>query len=430
MQVSVETSGALERRMKVQVPAQQIDAQIDKRLKRVGRTARMEGFRPGKVPAKVIRKRYGPQVRQEVITELMQSSYAEAIQQEQLIRASSPSIEAEEATEGQDFTYTAVFEVFPEVTLKDLDKIEVRIPEVEIGDADIDRMLESLREQRASWEPVDRAAAEGDQALVDFDGFLDGEPIENGSGNNVPVVLGGGQMLPDFDEGLAGAKAGDERTFNVSYPDDYPAEDLAGKTAEFKALVQTVSEQVLPEIDEDFVKGFGVESGDLEQLRKEASENMAVELATKRRADIKQQVLDQLLTHNPLEVPQSLVREESQTMQQEAMRQLGVTDPAAAPPADSFLPGAERRVQVSLLVQAFIREQGITVERDRVEAKMRELFAGYDDSDGLVAHYLSDPKFLQQIEPMVLEDQAIEALRAKGTDKPETIAFKDYMDAR
>ncbi|MEO1319816.1 MAG: trigger factor [Pseudomonadota bacterium] len=430
MQVSVETSGALERRMKVQVPAQQIDAQINERLKRVGRTARMEGFRPGKVPAKVIRKRYGPQVRQEVITELMQSSYAEAIQQEQLTPASNPSIEAEEATEGQDFTYTAVFEVFPEVTLKDLDKIEVRVPEVDIDDADIDRMLESLREQRASWEPVDRAAAEGDQALVDFDGFLDGEPIENGSGKNVPVVLGGGQMLPDFDKGLAGAKAGDERSFDVSYPDDYPAEELAGKTAEFKALVQTVSEKVLPEIDEDFVKGFGVESGDLEQLRKEASENMAIELATKRRADIKQQVLDQLLTHNPLEVPQSLVREESQTMQQEAMRQLGVTDPAEAPPADNFLPGAERRVQVSLLVQAFIREEGITVERDRVEAKMRELFAGYDDSDGLVANYLSDPKFLQQIEPMVLEDQAIEALRAKGTDKPETIAFKDYMDAR
>ncbi|MEL6447030.1 MAG: trigger factor [Pseudomonadota bacterium] len=430
MQVSVETSGALERRMKVQVPAQQIDAQINERLKRVGRTARMEGFRPGKVPAKVIRKRYGPQVRQEVITELMQSSYAEAIQQEQLTPASNPSIEAEEATEGQDFTYTAVFEVFPEVTLKDLDKIEVRVPEVDIDDADIDRMLESLREQRASWEPVDRAAAEGDQALVDFDGFLDGEPIENGSGKNVPVVLGGGQMLPDFDKGLAGAKAGDERSFDVSYPDDYPAEELAGKTAEFKALVQSVSEKVLPEIDEDFVKGFGVESGDLEQLRKEASENMAIELATKRRADIKQQVLDQLLTHNPLEVPQSLVREESQTMQQEAMRQLGVTDPAEAPPADNFLPGAERRVQVSLLVQAFIREEGITVERNRVEAKMRELFAGYDDSDGLVANYLSDPKFLQQIEPMVLEDQAIEALRTKGTDKPETIAFKDYMDAR
>ncbi|MEO0616407.1 MAG: trigger factor [Pseudomonadota bacterium] len=430
MLVSVETSGALERRMKVQVPAQQIDAQIDERLKRVGRTARMEGFRPGRVPAKVIRKRYGPQVRQEVISELMQSSYAEAIQQEQLVPASSPSIEAEEVAEGKDFTYTAVFEVFPEVTLKDLDKIEVRIPEVEIADADIDRMLESLREQRASWEPVDRAAAEGDQALVDFDGFLDGEPIENGSGKNVPVVLGGGQMLPDFDKGLAGAKSGEERAFDVSYPDDYPAEDLAGKTAEFKAHVQTVSEKVLPEIDEDFVKGFGVESGDLAQLRQEASENMAVELATKRRADIKQQVLDQLLTLNPLEVPQSLVKEEAHTMQHEAMRQLGVTDHADAPPAENFLPGAERRVQVSLLVQAFIRQAGITVERDRVEAKMRELFAGYDDSDGMVANYLSDPKFLQQIEPMVLEDQAIEALRAKGTDQLEKIAFKDYMDAR
>ncbi len=430
MQVSVETSGALERRMKVQVPAQQIDAQIAERLKRVGRTARMEGFRPGKVPAKVIRKRYGPQVRQEVITELMQSSYAQALQQEQLVPASSPSIETDESAEGQDFSYTATFEVFPEVALKDLDKIEVKTPDVTIEAADVDRMLDSLREQRASWEPVERAAAEGDQVVVDFDGFLDGEAIENGSGQNVPVVLGAGQMLPDFDTALQGVSAGEEKTFDVGYPDDYPAEDLAGKTAQFTAKIQTVNEQVLPEIDEDFIKSFGVEEGSIDKLREEVQANMSAELANKQRADIKQQVLDQLVTLNPLEVPQSLVNEEAHNMQHEAMRQLGVTDHDQAPPRDSFLPGATRRVQVSLLVQEFIRQEGIEVERDRVEAKMRELFTGYDANDEMVANYLSDPQFLSRLEPMVLEDQALEALRAKGKEKSESIPFKDYMDAR
>lgn len=430
MQVSVETSGALERRMKVQVPAQQIDAQIAERLKRVGRTARMEGFRPGKVPAKVIRKRYGPQVRQEVISELLQSSYAAALQQEQLVPAGTPSIEPGEIAEGQDFVYTATFEVFPEVELKDLDKIEIETPDVAIEAADVDRMLESLREQRASWEPVERAAAEGDQVIVDFDGFLDGEAIENGSGKNVPVVLGAGQMLPDFDTALQGVSAGEEKTFDVGYPDDYPAEDLAGKTAQFTAKIQSVNEKVLPEIDEEFIKSFGVEDGSLDKLREEVEANMAAELANKQRTDIKQQLLDQLLELNPLDVPQALVDDEAHNMQHEAMRQLGVTDHDAAPPRDSFLPGATRRVKVSLLVQEFIRQEGIEVERERVEAKMRELFTGYDDNDELVAKYLSDPKFLQQIEPMVLEDQALEALRAKGKEKRKSIPFKDYMDAR
>ena len=266
--------------------------------------------------------------------------------------------------------------------------------------------------------------------LGDFDGYVDGDPIDNGRGENVPVVLGAGQMLPDFDAALQGVSAGDEKTFDVRYPDDYPAEDLAGKTAEFRARVRTVNERVLPEVDEDFVKGFGVESGSIEQLRDDVRENMAAELRTKQRSDIKQQVLDQLLQYNSLDVPQSLVGEEAHNMQHEAMRRMGVEDHADAPPRENFMPAATRRVQVSLLVQEFIRQEGIEVERDRVEAKMRELFAGYDDSDGLVANYLSDPKFLRQIEPMVLEDQAIEALRAKGTDTSEKIAFKEYMDAR
>ncbi|MEM7612822.1 MAG: trigger factor [Pseudomonadota bacterium] len=430
MLVSVEASGALERRMRVEVPAQQIDSQVAERLKNVGRTARLEGFRPGKVPAKVIQKRFGPQVRQEVISEVMQASYAEALQKESLIPASNPEIEPEQIEPGKDFSYTAVFEVFPEVTLKDLDKIGVTIAEVSMGDDDIDAVLVNLREQRATWEPVERAAQAGDQVLVDFDGKLDGESIDNGKGESVPVVLGGGQMLPDFDAALLGAKAGDDKTFDVSYPADYPAEDLAGKTAEFSARIQVVNEQKLPELDEAFIKAFGVEDGTLGTLRAEVAKNMQSELTTKLAADLKQQVLDQLIDLNPIDVPQSLVKQEAHSMQHDAMRRMGVTEHADAPPEESFMPAALRRVQVGLLMQEFIKAESITLDQERVKLKMKELFAGYDDSEQMLSSYLSNPQFLQQIEPMVLEDQAIEALRAKGSEKTSSVSFKEYMDAR
>ena len=430
MLVSVEASGALERRMRVEVPAQQIDSKVAERLKRVGKTARLEGFRPGKVPAKVIAKRYGPQVRQEVISEVMQSSYAEALQKENLTHAGNPSIEPDQMDAGQDFSYVATFEVFPEFSLQGLDKIVIEVPDVNISDADVDQMLASLREQRGEWKTADKVAGEGDQVLVDFDGKIDGESIENGQGENVPVVLGGGQMLPDFDAALDGTKAGEEKTFDVAYPTDYPAEDLAGKTAQFSAVIKEVQVRELPEIDEDFAKAFGVEDGSVETLRAEVEKNMHAELATKTRADIKQQILDQMIEHNPIDVPQSLVDQEAHTLQQDAMRRLGVTEHADAPPIDNFLPGASRRVQVGLLMQEFLSSENITLDRSRLEDKMRELFAGYDGDDELIQNYLQQPQFVQQIEPMVLEDQAIEALRAKGSETSKPIAFKAYMDAQ
>ncbi|MFK8053110.1 MAG: trigger factor [Woeseiaceae bacterium] len=429
MLVSVEASGALERRMRVEVPAQQIDSQISERLKRVGKTARLEGFRPGKVPAKVIAKRYGPQVRQEVISEVVQSSYAEALQKENLMPAGNPNIEPEEMAEGKDFSYVAVFEVFPEIELTGLDKINVELPEVTIGDADVDQMIESLREQRAEWKDVARKAKKGDQVIVDFNGTLDGAPIDNGKGEDVPVVLGGGQMLPDFDKALKGTKAGEETAFDVSYPADYPAEDLAGKTAKFDAVIKNVQAQELPDVDEDFAKAFGIEDGAIAKLREEIEKNMHAELATKRRADIKQQVLDQLIEHNTVDVPQALVDQEAHSLQHDAMRRMGVTEHSDAPDRENFLPAATRRVQVGLLMQEFLKVENIELDRDRVEGKMKELFAGYEDNDELLGNYLKDPQFLQQIEPMVLEDQAIEALRAKGTESKKSVAFKAYMDA-
>jgi trigger factor len=429
MMVSVETSGALERRMRVQVPAEQIESRIDERLKAVGRSAKLEGFRPGKVPAKVIRKRFGKQVRQEVISELMQSSYAEALQREQLTPAGNPSIEPGDIGEGKDLTYTAVFEVFPEVELKNLDKIEVSVPEVEIGEPDVDEMLESLRRQRATWEPVERAAKDGDQVVVDFEGKLDGEVFEGGTGEDVQIQLGAGQMLPDFEKGLKGVKAGDAKTFKVKFPKDYPAEALAGKKAEFSVQVKSVSEEMLPPLDDELAAAFGVEEGGLDKLREEVEKNMRQELGTKIKSDIKDQVLNQLLDLNTLDVPQAMVREEAHSMQHDAMRRMGIESHDQAPPQENFLPGAERRVKLGLLMQEFVKSEALKVDPDRVKAKMEELFAGYDDSEGLMANYLNDQKFLQQIEPMVLEEQAIDLLRERGKQKPRSVAFKEYMNA-
>lgn len=430
MLVSVEASGALERRMRVEVPAEQIDSKVSERLKRVGRTAKLEGFRPGKVPSKVIAKRYGPQVRQEVISEVMQSSYAEALQKENLMPAGNPNIEPEQLAEGENFTYVAVFEVFPEIALQGLDKINVEIPDVSIGKADVDQMLESLRDQRAEWSDVTRKAKVGDQVIVDFDGSLDGKAIDNGKGENVPVVLGGGQMLPDFDKALKGSKAGEEKSFDVAYPADYPADDLAGKTAKFEAVIKQVQEKKLPEVDEEFAKVFGIEDGAVDKLREEVEKNMHAEFKTKSKADIKQQVLDQMIKHNPIDVPQSLVDEEAHSLQHDAMRRMGVTEHKDAPDKENFLPAALRRVQVGLLMQEFLKAESITLDQERVEGKMKELFAGYDGGDELLMNYLKDPQFLKQIEPMVLEDQAIEALRAKGSESKKSSVFKDYMDAR
>ncbi|MEM9171233.1 MAG: trigger factor [Pseudomonadota bacterium] len=430
MLVSVESSGALERRMRVQVPASEIDSQIADRLQRVGRNAKLEGFRPGKVPAKVIRQRYGAQVRQEVISDVMQSSYSEALQQEKLIPASQPNIEPEADVENGDFAYTAVFEVFPEISLKDLDKIKVEVPEVTIEAADVDAMLENLREQKANWQPVSRAAAAGDQVIADFEGTLDGEPIESGKGTGVPIVLGGGQMLDDFDQAMHGLSTGESKTFDVNYPDDYPAADLAGKTAQFNATVTAVNERELPEIDDEFIKSFGVDDGDVNSLRAEVEKNMAAELATKTASDIKQQILDQLISLNEIDVPQALVQQESASMQQEAMQRLGVTDPERAPAIDNFSEGATRRVQVGLLMQEFVRSESLTLDSDRVEAKMRELFSGYEDPEALLENYRGDRQFLQQIEPMVLEDQALDALRERGSETTRKSGFREYMDAR
>lgn len=427
MMVTVEATGKLTRRMRVELPAERVEKEIESRLRKVGRTARIKGFRPGKIPVKVVRQRFGGQIRQEVLSELMQKSYSDAVIQEKLTPAANPRIEPEQTDTGKDFAYVATFEVMPEIALAELDQIEVERPEVQIGEGDIDDMIENLRKQKATYQAVDRAAADGDRVIVDFDGRLSGEPVKGGKGTEVPVVLGQGQMLPDFEAGLTGVSAGEEKSFKVSFPKDYGAAELAGKKVEFAVKVHRVEEEQLPPLDDSLAEVYGVEEGGLAQLREDVVSNMRREADDRIRADVKEQVMSGLLARNPIEVPASLVHQEMHSRQHEAMRRMGIEDHDKAPPIENFREGAERSVRLGLLLQQLIRDREITLDSARVRRKVEEMCSGYERAEEMAASYLSSPQIMQQLEPLVLEDQAIDWLVDNGKVTTKEIGFGEYM---
>ncbi len=427
-QVSVESTNELERRIKVQVPADRIDSEVEVRLKSVARTARIKGFRPGKIPAKVIRQRYGGQVRQEVLNDLLQSSYAEAITKEELRPAGGPQIEPETMEKGKDLTYVATVEVYPEFSLAGIGEIKLEKPVVEIGDKDIDTMIETLRKQQAAWVSVERKSKNGDRVVIDFEGKLKGEFIEGGQGEAVPVILGEGHMLKDFEKNLLGLETGAEKEFTVKFPKDYHDETLSGQKIGFAVTVKEVSERQLPDLDADFVREFGVASGELDELRVEVRENMIRESDSKIRAEIKRQVMDQLLEANPIVVPKVLVDEESASLQRDTMQRMGIKDVEQAPPLDSFVETAERRVRLGLLVSAVITENKLELDRDHIQRKLDEACESYDNPEEIKKIYLGNQQLMAQIENTVIEEQVVNWLvsQAQESDKPTT--FDELME--
>lgn len=413
--------------MRIELPAERIEKEVEVRLKRVGKTAKIKGFRPGKVPARVIKQHYGSQVRQEVLSDLMGQSYRDAVQQENLNPVAQPRIEPDMSTKGDAFAYTATFEVLPEVKLTGLEKIEVTIPDISIDDSDRDEMLDNLRRQKATWTTVERASAEGDRVIVDFDGTMKGEPIQGGKGSEVPVVLGEGQMLPDFEKALFGIKADDEKSFKVKFPKDYQAEELQGKKVDFAIKVHRVEERELPPLDDKLAELYGISEGGLEKLKQDVTDNMKREAEQKKRNDVREQALTGLLDTNPLEVPGSMVHQEAHSMQHEAMRQYGIEDHDQAPPIDNFKEAAEKRVRLSLLIRQIIDDNNIEVDAVRLKERVEQLCAGYENAEEMVATYLGNQQIMSQIEPMILEEQAIEWLVGNGKEKKKKISFKEYM---
>ena len=428
MDVTVETTGTLERRMRVELPLEPIEQQVNSRLKSVGRTAKIKGFRPGKVPANVVKKRDGKQVRQEVLSEVLQKSYSEAVTREKLTPAGGPKIETEEEN-GDTFAFTATFEVMPVVELKNLEKIKIEKPDVSIDDSDVDAMMLNLRKQKATWDEVDRKSAEGDRVTIDFVGRLKGEVFPGGEAKEYPVVLGAGQMLPDFEKGLTGVKAGDEKTFKVKFPKEYHAEEMAGQKAEFTITVHRVESEVLPELNDEFAASFNVTEGGMKQFTKDVRENMDREAQQKIKSDLREQVMNALLEANPGDVPHALKHEEMHAMQREAMQRMGVDDPAKAPPLAEFADVAEKRVALGLLLRQLISDKEIKVDADMMRTRIEEMCAGYENAEDMVNMYMSTPQVMQQIEPMVVEQQAIDWIVANGKTKSKKISFKEFMNA-
>ncbi len=428
MQVTVESTGALERRMRVELPGERIEQEINSRLKTVGRTVKLKGFRPGKVPAKVVKQRYGKAVRKEVLSELMQKSYTDAVMQENLNPAGGPKIETEDNEDDSNFAYVATFEIMPKVELKDLDKITVEIPEVTIAESDMDDMILRLRRQKATWEEVDRKSDDGDKVVVDFNGTLKGEEFEGGKGTEVPVILGQAQMLPDFEKALFGIKAGDEKTFKVKFPKDYHAEELNGKKVDFAIKVHRVEEEVLPPLDDSLADAFEVKEGGLKKFLDDVKENMEREAEQKLKGDVREQIMNALLESNPLEIPNTLKQQEAHSMQHDAMQRMGVEDHDKAPPIENFSEMAEKRVQLSLLIGQLITDQSLTVDADKVRERVEEMCAGYENSEDMVNMYLGNPQVMQQVEPMVLEQQAMDWLLENGKSSTNKVGFTEYMN--
>ncbi|MGH8315092.1 MAG: trigger factor [Steroidobacterales bacterium] len=429
MQVSVQSTQGLEKRMQVELPADEVERTVDEELTKLSRTARLNGFRPGKAPLKVVRQKFGAQVRKQVVDDLLRSSFLSAAREHRLVPVGDPRIEGLSSAKGKGLRYDAVFEVLPQIELKAVEGLEVERLTAEITAADIDTMIESLRKQRPRWVEATRAAREGDRVTVDFQGAISGAQFEGGKGENVQIQIGANRMLQEFEQGVTGSSAGDTRSVTLTFRADYHFKEVAGKTAEYSIQVRKVEEATLPEIDEEFVKSFGIESGSLEQLRKDVTENMERELAMVVRARVKTQILSRLHDANPVELPRTLVESQIRQMQIDAARRLGVRDVSQIPPPEQFETPARRRVALGLLINEIIRREGIRVERSKVDEQIAELVSEHDQPGEMARAYLENREAMHQIETKVLEDQVVDWLvsRAKIADK--AVSFSEAMNS-
>lgn len=427
MQVSVESTSSLERKMTVEVPSERIDEEVEKRLKSLVGRVRIDGFRPGKVPFKVVKQRYGKGVYQEVLGEVLQSSFQEAVVQEKLHPAGSPNIEPKTLEEGKALEYTATFEIYPEIELKPVGELKITRPEAEIGDADIDAMIETLRKQRVNWVSAERASEEGDQITIDFEGKLDGEPFDGGKGEGMAVVLGQGRLIEDFERQLSGLSVGDEKTLDVTFPDDYASEALAGKQTQFDVVVKKVEAPELPEVDDDFIKLFGVEEGGVEAFRAEVRANMQREMDQAIKARVKNQVMDGLFELHAIDIPNALITEEISRLRQQAMSSMGQND-AARFPDQLFEAEAKKRVSLGLIIGEIVKSKDIELDQAKVEAMIQEFASTYEDPQQVVAYYKGNAQARAGVEAMVLEEQVVDWVLENATLTSENTDFDSLMN--
>ena len=416
MQTSVEKISAIGRKLSVVVPAEQIESAIQGRLKQLSKQVKVQGFRPGKVPMKIVEQQYRGTATNDVLGDLIQSSLHEALQKEDVTPAAQPDVVPEAMKKGEDFTYVANFDVYPEFAKKDLKGVKVTKPESEVVDADVEKVIENMRKQQITWTEVKRKAKKGDRIIIDFAGSVDGEPFDGGASEDYPVVIGEGQMLPDFETGVTGMKAGESKDIEVNFPEDYH-ENLAGKTATFKIDAKSVSKSVLPEIDEEFVKSFGIESGEVEEMQAEVRKNLETNLESMLTSTLRQNTFDALLQQNDVELPKKMVVEEVERIMEEEknkMLQQGLDakmlENLPDPEFEVLRPQAEKRVELGLLMMEIIRENDIKPDDKRVKARVETMAAAYQDPAEFVEYYMNNQQALAQVQSIVLEEQVVDYL--------------------
>ncbi|MDO6593901.1 trigger factor [Neptuniibacter sp. 1_MG-2023] len=430
MQVSVETTSGLERLMTISVPAERIDQDVTKRIQQTARTVKIDGFRPGKVPVKVVKQRYGKGIREEVLGQVVQESFYQALQQEEINPAGTPSIDFTKDVEGENLEYTAKFEVYPSIELADFSSVEIEKKSADVKDADLDQMIETLRKQQADWAEVEREAAMDDRLRIDFEGFIDGEAFDGGKGEGMDLVLGSNTMIPGFEAGLVGAKAGDEVEVKVTFPESYQAENLQGKDAVFKVKVASVSEQVLAELNEEFFAKFGLEDKTEEAFRAEVGKNMARELKQALKMKLKDQVFSKLLEINAIDVPSALVDGEIDNLRRQAVMQFAGPDSDMDPnalPKEMFTDQADRRVKIGLLMQEVIKVNELEADEARVRETLEEMAETYQDPQQVIDWYMGNEEMLGQIKGLVLEEQVVDKLLATAKVSEVSVSYEDAI---
>ncbi len=429
MQVSVEKTSELSRKMTVSVPEAVVQEKMAERLKSLARSVKIDGFRPGKVPQHVVKKMYGDRIRGEIASELIKATYYDALQDQDLKPAGHPYIEPLDEAEG--FKYTAVFEVYPEISLEGIDQLEVVRPVATVSDSDVENMIEKLRAQQQTWHIVDRPAQEHDRVTISFSGTSEGENFTDGRVEDFQVVCGSKKMIPGFEDNLVGLETGSNKTFTLTFPEGYDNKALAGKVAQFEVDVIKVEEPLLPEIDEDFVKAYGIEDGSVESFREDVRNNMDRELEQALRSKLKSSVMDALYEKIQLTVPNTLVDMEVDSLMkpyiETAKRQKMKLEDLKLP-RDVFEEQAKRRVALGLILGEIIQKNAIKLDSNKVRSTIEDLSRSYEKPDDVVNWYYSDESRLTDVQQMVLEDQVIEWLVARAKVSDETVNFNDVMD--
>lgn len=429
MQVSVETTQGLGRRVTITVPAADIQTAVDSELKKAAKTVRIDGFRKGHVPMSMVKQRYGMSVLNDVLGDLMQRNFINAIIENKVNPVGAPDYKPEQYKEGDDFVYSVEFEVFPEIELKDLESIEVVKPVVTVKDEDVDNMLETLRKQQAEWKDKDGEVAAEDRVTVDFNGSIDGEEFEGGKAEDFVLAMGQGRMIPGFEEGVIGHKAGEEFTIDVTFPEDYHAENLKGKKAQFAINLKKVEERELPELTEEFIKRFGIADGSVDGLRAEVRKNMERELKNAIRTRVKSQVIDGLVKANEVDVPAAAVDSEIEVLQRQAAQRFGGDEKQALQlPRELFEEQAKRRVIVGLLLGEVINSNELKAEDDRVNALIDEMASAYEDPSEVVEFYNKNEQLMNNIRNLALEEQAVEKILANAKVTEKETNFTELMN--